>query len=78
MYLSGCKIHHVLSVWFLAIILCFGIYIHMKFLKAFFCVKNYVCPLGSLLSYAYELATVFMEFNKIAIILIKKYSDQML
>lgn len=43
----------------------------MKFLKAFFWVKNYVCPLGSLFSYAYELATVFIDFNKIAIIWIK-------
>lgn len=46
-------------------------YLHMQFLKASFWVKNYVCPLGSLFSYAYELATVFIDFNKIAIIWIK-------
>lgn len=43
----------------------------MKFLKAFFWVKKYVFPLGSLFSYAYELATAFRDFNKIAIIWVK-------
>lgn len=33
--------------------------------------KKYVCPLGSLFSYAYELETVFKDFNKIAIIWVK-------